>query len=139
MSVRTVEEYLALPYTIEVTRDSSPDEDGFVARVIELPGCITQADTFAELGEMIEDAMRAWIESALEDGQPVPEPRTADAFSGKFVVRVPRSLHRQLVAAAARDGVSLNTYVNVALAQMIGMAHHETDQTAAPEFDLALA
>ncbi|RIK37464.1 MAG: toxin-antitoxin system HicB family antitoxin [Chloroflexi bacterium] len=138
MDARTVEEYLALPYTIEVIRDRSSGDDGYVARVVELPGCLTQADTFAELGEMIEDAMRVWIESALEDGQPVPVPRSADAFSGKFVVRVPRSLHRQLVAAAARDGVSLNTYVNVALAQMVGMAGQDSELVATAELDLAL-
>ena len=74
MIQRSVEEYLALPYTVEVYRDDSDGEDGYVARVLELPGCLTQADTFAEVGEMIQDAMRAWIESALEDGKPVPKP-----------------------------------------------------------------
>lgn len=70
---------------------------------------------------MIEDAMRAWIETALEDGYPIPEPRPTDQYSGKFVVRVPRSLHRQLAEAATRDGVSLNTFVNVALARAAAM------------------
>jgi antitoxin HicB len=100
---------------------------------------MTQADSFAELEEMIKDAMRVWIESALEDGQPVPEPRSTGAFSGKFVVRVPRSMHRQLVTAAARDGVSLNTYVNVALAQMVGMAGRGQEHEPSNEFELASA
>ena len=46
---------------------------------------------------MIRDAMRGWLEVALEDGIPVPEPRPLEAYSGKFVARVPRSLHRDLV------------------------------------------
>jgi antitoxin HicB len=83
--------------------------------VAKLPGCLTQADTFEELGEMIEDAMRGWIEIALEDGTPVPEPRPDEAYSGKFVVRVPKSLHRRLVETAEAEGVSLNQYINVAL------------------------
>ena len=64
--------------------------------------------------------MRGWIEIGLEEGQPIPEPFTAEAYSGKFVVRVPRSLHRQLVEAAKQEGVSLNAYVNVVLAKAVG-------------------
>ena len=62
---RTLEEYLELPYTIEVQKDDSDGEIAYAARVVELPGCITQGDTFEELEVMIQDAMRAWIESAL--------------------------------------------------------------------------
>ena len=119
---RTVEEYLALPYTIEVHKDESDGEPAYVARIVELPGCITQADTFEELEEMVQDAMRAWIESALEDGAAVPEPRKAEEYSGKFVVRVPRSLHRQLATVAEYNGVSLNAYVSTTLAQAVGAA-----------------
>ena len=83
---RAVEEYLTLPYTIEVHKDDSDGELAYVARVVELPGCLTQADTFEEVEEMVQDAMQDWIESALEDGIPVPEPRKTDGFSSKFVV-----------------------------------------------------
>ncbi len=117
---RTIEAYIALPYTIEVHKDDSDGDTAYVARVVELPGCMTQADTFEEVEEMVQDAMRAWIESAIEDGVSIPEPRKAEDYSGKFVVRVPRSLHRQLAIAAERDGVSLNAYVSTTLAQAVG-------------------
>ena len=39
-----------------------------------------------------------------------PEPSYQE-YSGKFNVRLPRSLHRALVDAASQDGVSLNQYV----------------------------
>ena len=119
--------YLSLPYTIEVISDK--DEQGQVtlfARVVELPGCMTEADNFTELGEMIEDAKISWLETALENGQPVPEPRPVEDYSGKFVVRVPKSLHRELAEAAERDGVSLNTFVNVALGRAIGVLQETT-------------
>ena len=119
-SKMNVEDYLKLPYTIEVIRDESDGYTGWFAKVEELPGCMTQADTFDELGEMIEDAKRAWIESALEDGVEIPLPRKVEDFSGKFVVRLPKSLHKQLVDTANQEGVSLNTYVNVALGQAVG-------------------
>ena len=54
-----------LGYRVEVAYIK---EEGFFAKVPSLPGCITSADTMAELIEMIEDAMCLWIQVALEDG-----------------------------------------------------------------------
>jgi len=117
---KKVEEYLALPYTIEVIRDSTDDWNGLFAKVVELPGCMTHADNFEELSVMITDAMRAWIETAIEESMPIPEPRLQEDYSGKFMVRVSKSLHRELSEAAERDGVSLNAYVNTSLAKTVG-------------------
>jgi antitoxin HicB len=125
MAEKNLDYYLGLPYTIEVIRDAGEEYSGWFARVVELPGCMTQGDTFEELGEMIEDAMRGWIETALEDGQEIPEPRPVESYSGKFIVRVPRSLHRELVDAAEREGVSLNMFVSTALGKAVGQARHE--------------
>ncbi|MGC1376475.1 MAG: toxin-antitoxin system HicB family antitoxin [Anaerolineales bacterium] len=120
MTTRTVEEYLKLPYTIEVVFDQGENYSGWFARVIEWPGCMTQADTFEELGVMIQDAMRAWVETAIEEKQEIPDPRPIEEYSGKFVVRVPKSLHRELVEAAAQDGVSLNAFASIALGKAVG-------------------
>ena len=119
MAKLTIEDYLELPYTIEVFREDDPENPGWVARVVELDGCITQADSFEELEEMIADAMRSWIIIALEDGFPIPEPRPLESYSGKFVVRLPRSLHRELVEAAEYEGVSLNMFVTSALSRSV--------------------
>ena len=105
--------YLSLPYTIQITRE---DETTWFARVVELPGCMTEGDTPEEAADMIQDALAAWLEVALEDGRPITEPQATEAYSGRFVVRVPRTLHQQLVEAAEQEGVSLNQFVNVTLA-----------------------
>jgi antitoxin HicB len=115
--------YLSLPYTIEVIRDNDEENPGWVARVVEIPGVITQADTFEELGEMVEDAMRGWIEIAIEDGIPVPEPRPHEEYSGKFVIRLPKSLHRELAEIADRENVSLNAFVSTALGKAVGQSN----------------
>jgi antitoxin HicB len=120
MNDLNIEEIIKRPYTIEVVFNQNEDTSGWFARVVEWPGCMTQAENFSELGEMIEDAMRAWVETCLEEGLEIPEPRPVEAHSGKFVVRVPKSLHRELVESAERDGVSLNAFVNVALAKAVG-------------------
>jgi len=111
--------YLNLPYTFEMIWD--PDHAWFI-RVKELPGCMSQGDDPDDAIEMIRDAMRGWIGVALEEGIPVPEPQPDEDYSGKFVVRVPRSLHRQLAEAAEREGVSLNQFINVALGIAVGRA-----------------
>ena len=113
---KTLEDYLSLPYNIEVKRS----EDGtYFARVKELPGCMTEADTFAEVEEMIRDAMTAWIEVALEEGFSIPEPRPLEEFSGRFVLRLPKSLHRDVVRKAEEEGVSINQWIVTAVARAI--------------------
>jgi antitoxin HicB len=115
---KTLDYYLALPYTIELQYDP---EGAWFVRVKELRGCMSQGDTPEEAVAMIKEAMELWLEVALEDGDPIPEPREHGDYSGKFVVRVPRSLHRELVEAAEAEGVSLNQYINVALARAVAM------------------
>jgi antitoxin HicB len=105
--------YLSLPYTIQITRE---DDATWFARVVELPGCLTEGDTPEEAADMIQDALAAWLEVALEDGRLIPEPQTAETYSGRFVVRVPRTLHQHLVETAEQEGVSLNQLINVTLA-----------------------
>lgn len=113
---KDLEYYLKLPYTLELIPDS---EQGWFVRVKELRGCMSQGDTVEEAYEMIQDAMRAWLEVAIEDNIPIPEPAPDENYSGKFVVRLPRSLHRQLAETAEREGVSLNQFINVALARAV--------------------
>jgi len=115
--MKTIEEYLQLPYTIEMIRQSN--ESWFVS-IKELPGCMSQGDTPEEAVAMIHDAMRAWLEVALEDGYPIPEPQADEDYSGRFMVRVPRGLHRQLVHTADLQEVSLNAYCIAVLAQSVG-------------------
>ena len=108
-------------YRLEVYED--PEDGAWVAEVPDLPGAMAAGETPTEAISGVEDAIGAWIDAAHDDGRQVPAPRPVDdQFSGRFVVRVPRSLHRRLVTEARRDGVSLNTYCVNALAQAVGIA-----------------
>jgi predicted RNase H-like HicB family nuclease len=124
-----IEVYLSKVYPIVVY----PEEDGYVAEIEELPGCITQGDTIEEVMARIDDARRGWIEVAYEDGQEIPLPHIEEQYSGRFVARVPKSLHRQLAEMAARQGVSLNQYVvyllsqNIAIDEMRDVARQVTE------------
>jgi hypothetical protein len=55
---KTLKYYLSLPYTIEIIPDV--EDGGYVARIKELPGCLTQADTWEELPQMIDEAKAGW-------------------------------------------------------------------------------
>jgi antitoxin HicB len=112
---KPLEYFLSLKYPFNVIADE--DEGGYVVVFPDLPGCMTQFETLDELPAMVDEACALWIETAYEDGQEIPLPSYPEEYSGKFVARVPRSLHRRLVESAERDGVSLNQHVVALLAQ----------------------
>lgn len=111
--VKPIEYYLKTVYPVTVY---TAPEGGYVAEIEDLPGCITEGETLEEVFQRIEDTRRAWIEIQYEDGSEIPLPRTEQRYSGKFVVRIPKGLHRQLAEEAKRQGVSLNQYVETILA-----------------------
>lgn len=113
----SIDGYLARSYDIELRRNA---DGSYFAHVPDLPGCMTEGETAAEALRAIDDAMRAWITVAVEDGRQVPLPRGDDDYSGRFVVRVPSSLHRDLAVTARREGVSLNTFVVATLSRALG-------------------
>ena len=100
--------YLNLPYKIELVEDK--EEGGFAVACPELPGCISCGATVDEAYRMIEDAKEAWIVSALENGDPIPQPLLIDDFSGQFKLRIPKSLHRTLSIKSQEEGISMNQY-----------------------------
>ncbi|WP_047153218.1 type II toxin-antitoxin system HicB family antitoxin [Aneurinibacillus tyrosinisolvens] len=109
MENKNIEYYMNLPYTLEFTKGIGED-NYFYVRVKELEGCASYGDTLREAYESIREAMEGWIEVKLEYGDPVPEP-VDDDYSGKFNVRIPKSLHKHLTVMAEKEGVSLNQYV----------------------------
>jgi len=92
------------------------EDGGYFVTFLDLPGCITQVEEIAEIPAMAEEARQLWIETEYEDGKEVPLPSYPEAYSGKFNVRIPKSLHRALASSAERDGISLNQYVTGLLA-----------------------
>ena len=105
---KSIEYYMRLPYTIRII----PEEDkGFFAEIEELPGCMTEGETLEEVMENIREAQELWIETALEIGKEIPLPPEIEKYSGKFLVRVPKYLHRKLVNRARKEGISLNQLI----------------------------
>jgi antitoxin HicB len=117
----TAEDYLTLPYRIILTPDTDDEgRSGWVAEVPQLAGCISQGDTPDDAVERVKDAMAGWISVALEDGRGIPKPDEDDDYSGRFVVRLPTTLHAELARQAEAEGVSLNQFVSGVLAAATG-------------------
>ncbi len=73
---KTLEYYLSLPYTIELT----PDVDGYwFAKIPLLKGCMTNGESREDALIMIDDAKKLWLETALSLGLPIPEPEVEKA------------------------------------------------------------
>ena len=116
MSEKDLEHYLHLPHRIEIYSDGG----GYTAAIPVLPGCLTFGDSLQEVLDLIGDAKAGWLELAIENRQPIPEPTLpVEDHSGKFTVRLPRSLHRRLAERAKTEGISLNQLVNVTLAEAV--------------------
>lgn len=112
-----VSEYLKRPYGRLLVPE---EEGGYRAEIIEFPGCFAEGESAAEAAENLEDAARSWLEATVARGQPVPDPLDETDYSGKLVVRLPKSLHRHAAFAANRDGVSLNQFIVSSVAEQIG-------------------
>ena len=115
---KDIARYLSLPYTTSLRRDQAGD---VIARIEELPGCVSHGKDEAEALQNLESMRRLWLEDALAAGEEVPEPCEAEPLpSGKWLQRVPRSLHQKLTKMARQQGVSLNQLVLEILAESCG-------------------
>ena len=91
--MRTIDDYMSLNYRMEIVEDK---EEGFVVSYPELPGCITCGETMESAIANAQDAKKAWVQAALEEGIEIHEPDSLEEYSGQFKLRIPRSLHRSL-------------------------------------------
>ncbi len=114
---KNLEYYLNLPYTIEVKPIHDEMGGGYMATLPELGkfAIIGDGETIQEaIGDLTASKERVFS-GFIEEGINIPEPRNTEDYSGKFFVRVPRSLHRDLSKNAKDEGVSLNQYVSYLL------------------------
>jgi antitoxin HicB len=115
-------------YMHEIAPLAQEDGGGFLMTFPDLPGCMSDGETMEEAMANGRDAFVAWISAAADMGKPIPEPTAKPVelieASGKFVARLPKTLHARLVARAKQEGVSLNTLVLTFIAE--GLGHKET-------------
>lgn len=101
-----------MPYTQIIKQIH--DEDGviYVGYYLEIPEARTHARNMNLLQERMKEVLELCIECRLNYNESIPEPMDSDEedYSGRFTLRIPKSLHQSLTVAAKEEGVSLNQY-----------------------------
>ena len=108
----------AIEYPFEIHPLSKDEGGGYAILFPDLPGCRSDGATPEEAIENGRDALASWLAVAREFRDKIPSPFSS--ASGRFVQRVPRSLHAELIAQAEAEGVSLNTLVVSLVSQGLG-------------------
>lgn len=68
---REVQRRLRMPYHRVITGEPV---EGYLGEVPELPGCYTAGETPGEALANLEEAIAAWLEAALKNSIPIPDP-----------------------------------------------------------------
>lgn len=131
-------------YQVHLYKLADEDGGGWAAEVPELPGCFSDGETPEGALVNVRDAILGWIEIAKEDGKEIPQPSVGiePQYSGKFTVRVPKTLHKKLVEKANQENVSLNQLVNSLISYNLGYLNREIEseykkeQTATDELSV---
>jgi len=127
-------ERIAAPWPFEayahiISRIATEDGGGFLITFPDLPGCMADGETEAEAVENGRDAFAATLSALADMGRKIPAPAFipedmgASGASGKFLTRVPKSIHARLAARAKAEAVSLNTLVLAFIAE--GLSRRE--------------
>jgi antitoxin HicB len=112
-------------YPFEIRPLSQEDGGGYLISFPDFNTCMSDGETVQEAIANGREALAEAIEALQEWGQPVPAPGSGGVASGKFVTRIPRSLHAALSVRARNEGVSLNTLVLTFIAEGMGSAKHQ--------------
>jgi predicted HicB family RNase H-like nuclease len=93
-------------YTYRVTWSEEDGEYiGLCAEFASLSWLASEPETALQgIRQVVADV----VSDMQANGEDIPEPLAAKKYSGRFMVRVPPELHRQLALEAAESGVSLN-------------------------------
>ncbi len=107
-------------YPFEIMPLSEEDGGGYLISFPDFSECISDGDTIEEAIQNGFDALEETIAALEEMGYPVPLPGSGGGHSGKFIQRVPKSLHARLATRAKQEGISMNSLVITFLAESLG-------------------
>jgi predicted HicB family RNase H-like nuclease len=100
-------------YTYRVTW--SEEDAEYVGLCAEFPSLSWLARTPEAALKGIRKLVSKAVADMIQNAEPIPDPIATKQFSGKFMVRIPPDVHRQLAIQAAEAGVSLNRLASAKL------------------------
>lgn len=98
-------------YEFEIRRMKAEDGGGYSITFPDLPGCRSDGETLSEAEENGRDAFDTWMVAWIAEGRDIPQPGERDQSPAKFLQRVPKYVHAQLIDVAREQGVSVNGLV----------------------------
>jgi antitoxin HicB len=113
--MKNLEYFMSLPYRIEIEPIPENKGGGYVASIPLLGkyAVCGDGDTIEEALENLQAMKEERLNSYVREGLSIPEPDPdEDEYSGKFVLRIPKYLHRELALRARENNVSLNHFVS---------------------------
>jgi len=105
-------------YPFEIRKLTEEEGGGYLITFPDLPGCMSDGETIEEAIDNGADAETAWLGAGQSWDDAIPKP--GEGQSGKFVQRLPKSLHARLTVRAKQEGVSMNTLVTAFIAEGLG-------------------
>lgn len=111
-------------YPFEIRPLSPAEGGGFLISYPDFSECISDGETVEEAIANGRDALTMTIAALESKDFPVPQPNGGSVASGKFVARVPKTIHAQLTTRAKAEGVSLNSLVLTFIAEGLGRREH---------------
>lgn len=107
-------------YPFEIRPFSDEEGGGFFISFTDFSECISDGETVEEAILNGLDALQETIAALESMNLALPEPGSGGSYSGKFIQRVPKSIHARLVMRAKQEGVSMNSLVTSILAESLG-------------------
>ena len=98
----------------------SEEDQEFVGLCAEFPGLSWLEPDPDDALKGIRSVVKECVDDMVRTGEDIPLPISTREYSGKFIVRVPPEVHRNLAVEAAEAGVSLNRIVSARLANQGG-------------------
>jgi predicted HicB family RNase H-like nuclease len=93
-------------YTYRVTW--SVDDEEYVGSCVEFPSLSWLANEPEAALHGIREVVGDVVTDMQSSGEKIPEPLSTRKYSGRFMVRIPPELHRELAMEAQEAGISLN-------------------------------
>ena len=124
---KDLEYYMKLNYPLEVIQVPEDEGGGFIITIPALGRASMNAhgETFEEALTLLNEIKKESFARWLDEGLPIPDPadETDEEYSGRFVLRIPKFLHRMLAERAERENVSLNSLINTLLTLALSEAN----------------
>lgn len=93
----------------------SENDQAYLGLCAEFPSLSWLAETPEAALKGIRKVVAEGVEILDADGEPIPLPLSNRKYSGKFSVRIPPEVHKNLSIQAAEEGVSLNRLISAKL------------------------